>query len=563
MAEGELFLLTVWHLVLTGLPAAAAALYAARRGVVSVPILLAIALAASGVVGMLGFWSYYGDPLLGETFSYLVAFGSVLAIVWLYVAGRIDPGLLQELAVPLGLWVLASLFLVMLGFVHGGDHLPLEAGKIRFIGPLPSDSEIPNYFAEWFYGNGHEGRPPIFPGEWRFSDRPPLQTGYVLSQRALGWDQRGLNYQLLGVVLQQLWVVGLWALLLAARVGRGTRALIAATVLLSPLVFVNAFFVWPKLLPTALLLAAAALVATPLWDQVRRNLWGAALVAALCALAMLAHGSSAFGIIPIVVIAACRGLPRPRWLAVGLAVGIVLLAPWSAFQKWEDPPGNRLMKWTLAGVVEIDDRGTLESIADSYGEVGLDGAVENKVENLKTMTGWNYFPDLISTAAQTGGLKEVIRATQSGFFLFLFPSLGLLLLAPFAMAVAAARGSRREPAEWAFAMTCFAVFAVGILAWAVLVFGSVDLRTTVHVGSYLLPILATAGAVAGMRAVFPRLSLYYVGFFAASMLAIYAPAYLTLPETSYSPLAAILAAAALAAFLALATRGGRLLTQEK
>jgi hypothetical protein len=563
VAEGELLLLTSWHLVLTGLPAIAAALYAARRGVGSVPILLAIALVASGAVGLLGFWSYYADPLLGETLSFFVVLGSSLAIGWLLATGGIDQGLLRELGVPLALWVFASLFLVMLGFVHGGENLPLEAGKIRFIGPLPSDSEIPNFFAEWFYEHGHDGTLPIFPGEWSFSDRPPLQTGYVLSQRALGWDGQGLNYQLLGVVLQQLWVVGLWALLLAARVGRTTRVLILVTVLISPLVLVNGFFVWPKLLPTAFLLAATALVVTPLWDQVRRHAWGAALVAALCGLAMLGHGSSIFGVIPLVVIAAFRGLPNLRWITVGLAVGAVLLAPWSAFQKWEDPPGNRLMKWTLAGSVEIDDRGTLETISDSYSEVGLDGAIDYKLANYKLMTGWNFFPTLIDEAADTGSLKNVIRAVQSGFFLFLFPSLGLLLLAPFAMALAAARRLKREQSEWKFALVSFAVFLVGILAWGLLVFGDADIQTSVHVGTYLLPVLAMACAVAGLRAAFPRFSLFYVGFWVALVLAAYAPSYLWVPETSYSPLAAILAAAALAAFLAVAIRGLPLRTQEK
>ena len=46
------------------------------------------------------------------------------------------------------------------------------------------------------------------------------------------------------------------------------------------------------------------------------------------------------------------------------------MAPWSAYQKYGDPPGNRLTKWTLAGVVEVDDRGTAEAIFDSYGEAG-------------------------------------------------------------------------------------------------------------------------------------------------------------------------------------------------
>jgi hypothetical protein len=563
VAEGKLLLLLGWHLALTGLPAIACALFAARRGVRSVPILLCVALAAGGAVGILGFWTYYGEPLLGETFSYFVVLGSLLLAGWSLYGGKLDRGLLGDLATPLVLWGLGSLFLVMLGFLHGGADQPLSAAGSRFSGPLPGDNDIPRYFAEWFYENGHRGVPPVFPGEWHFSDRPPLQTGYVLSQRALGWDSYGLNYQLLGVVLQQLWIVGLWALLTAAGLRRTTKALATVAVLLSSLAILNGFFVWPKLLPAAFLLGAAALVMTPLWEEVRRSVWGAVLVAALCGFAMLGHGSSVFGIVPLALVAAYRGLPSVRWLGVGIAVGIALLAPWSGYQKWEDPPGNRLMKWTLAGVVEIDGRGTLEAIGDAYGEAGLGGTIGNKVENLKTIGGVPAAFEALEAGIESGDLQQTVEAVRGVNFFYLLPSMGLFLLAPFAMAFAAARRTRGDPAEWAFALTCFLVFAAGSLLWALIVFGSIDLRAVIHVGSYLLPILGMAGAVAGMRAAFPRFSLFYVGFASLLSLAIYVPAFLPPPGTSYRPLAAILCAAALAAFGIVAIRGGERRTQEK
>ena len=83
---------------------------------------------------------------------------------------------------------------------------------------------------------------------------------------------------MVSVVLQQLWIVGLWALLLAMRVRKVTRALVMVTVLVSDLALLNGFFVWPKLLPAAMLLAAAALIVTPLWGELRRSRWGAVLV---------------------------------------------------------------------------------------------------------------------------------------------------------------------------------------------------------------------------------------------------------------------------------------------
>lgn len=515
MEQGELFLLLGVHLVLTGLPGVAAALFAARRGVKQAPVLLAG-------------WSLYG--------------------------GHIDRDLLRQLGVPLALWALGSAFLVFLGFAHGGADAPMISSGSRFSHALPGDNGMPVLAAEWIFHHGHRGNPPELGGDWQLSDRPPLQTGFALAQRPFGWDFELLNYQLLGVVLQQLWIVGLWALLLAARVGRVTKALVMVTVLVSGLAILNGFYVWPKLLPAGLLLAAAALVATPLWQDLRRNLWAAALVAALCALALLGHGASIFGIIPLAVVAAYRGLPSWRWLGVGLAVGIALMAPWSAYQKWEDPPGNRLVKWTLAGVAEVDDRGVVETILDSYGEAGLDGTFENKEQNFIAMTNFNGVELTLDESIGRDSLTGVVRAVRAMSFFYLLPSLGLLLLAPMAMAWQWQR-RRLDPVEWGFALTCMAIFLIGIIGWGLISFGNIAARTIIHFGTYMLPLIGIVGCVAGLRAAFPRFALYYVGLSAVLSLAIYAPALDPPAGSSYSPLAIVLSAAALAGFLFVALRG--------
>ncbi|HKO39187.1 MAG TPA: hypothetical protein VJU14_12545 [Solirubrobacterales bacterium] len=549
---GELLLLLASHLLLTALPFAAAALLAARKGIVSVPVLLAIGLAASGTTALLGFWAYYADPVVGETFSYLLFLGSTVLVGGVLVGGGIDRDLLGKLATPLMLWGLGSVFLVFLGFVHGGTETPLAAAATRFSHPLPSDNQIPLFFTEWFFDNGHHGKPPEFPGIWLSSDRPPLQVGYGLWQHPFGWDAKGLSYQVMGVVLQQLWIVGLWALMLAAGVGRLTRGLTTAAVLLSSLAILNGFFVWPKLLPAAMLLGAAALVMTPLWDRLRHSLWAAALVAALCGAAMLGHGSSIFGIIPLAAVAAYRGLPSWRWLGVAALVGVLFMAPWSAFQKYEDPPGNRLAKWTLAGAVEVDDRGTMEAIVDAYREEGLGGALHNKGQNFATVSGGTMAPKAIEAALDTGKLSEVARALRVVFFYYLLPSMGLLLLAPFAMAL---RRRNRGSPEFGFALACFLVAFVGTVVWALLVFGNTNDRTLLHIASYLIPILGMAGAVAGLRATFPRFALWYVGAASALSLALYAPVLDPLPGTEYSTASAVLSALALAAFVAVALVG--------
>lgn len=554
MSQGDLLLVLATHLVLTGLPGVAATLLAARNGVRSVPVLLAVGLAATGLVAMVAFWAYFAGKTAGQTFSFFILFGAVAATVWVLWERKIEGELLRALAVPLALWALGSLFIVFLGFAHGGIDSPIATSAPRFTaGALPSDSGIPFFYAEYFYANGHHGTPPVFPGEWLSSDRPPLQVGYVLAQRpfyfgdGIVWNE--LHYQVLGVVLQQLWIVGLWALMLAARVQRVTRALILVTVLVSGFALTNGFFVWPKLLPAAMLLAAAALVITPLWDEVRTSLWGGALVAALAGIAMLGHGSSIFGLIPLAILAAYRGVPNWRWLAVAVAVGIAFMAPWSAFQKYEDPPGNRLTKWMLAGYDQIDDRGTLEAIVDGYSEAGLGGTIDNKAENFEFMVGgepaWQWVEDGTEALFDGDGDLAAKNARNIEFF-YLLPELGLLLVVPLLMLIWRRRGREEDPDDWRFALACLLVSAIGAIAWGLILFGNLPARTVVHAGTYLIPILLFAGTVAGLRAVLPRVALGLVGLNCLLMLVVYVPSLEPPPGSSYSTFAFLLAALGLA-----------------
>jgi hypothetical protein len=557
--SGTLLPILALHLALTGLPGAAAALFAARRGMRRQPLLLAIGLAATGIVAIVSFWAFYADPLVGKAFAWLVPIASVATIAWSLAGRRIDRALLRGLAIPAALWALGSAFVLFLGFGHGGVDTPLATATTRFSGELPSDIDIPRFFAEWFYFNGHEGTVPVYPGGWLSSDRPPLQVGYVLSQRPVAWDGNGigLHYEVLGVVLQQLWIVGLWALLLAAGVGRVTRAVTVALVLVSGLVLVNGFYVWPKLLPAAFLLAAAALVLTPLWERLRGDPRAAALLAALLALALLGHGASVFAALGLAAVAALRGLPSLRWLGVAVAAGAVLMVPWLAYQSYGDPPGDRLQKWMLAGAVEVDERSTPEAIVDEYSEQGLGGAIHNKGQNFVTIAGggpaFESARDAVEAAGE-GELDDAVGRLRGIAFFYLLPSLGGLLLAPILMAARRRRRCRDPTGEsdWRFALVCFAVFGVSCLAWALLLFGSQPSRTVLHVSSYAMPLLAIAGAVAGLRAVAPRFSLWYLGALGALGLALYVPSLDPPPGTSYEAVPLLLAAASLAGFVVLA-----------
>lgn len=553
-ANGELIAGLVAHLALLGAPGVAAAVYATSRGVRDVPVRLGIALVASGVSAFAAFWAYYADPVVGQTWDFLLLGGSVLLVVWLWREGRIERRALAPLAAPLGLWVLGCCFVVFLGFLHGGTDNAIPMSALRFSFQLPSDNDIPRYFTEWFATHGHQNPPPVYPPNWLMSDRPPLQVGYALSQRGFMPTERELHYEILCVGVQSLWIVGMWAVLLAARLRPLTRGLAMVAAMFSDIAILHGFFVWPKLIAAAFLLAALAIVISPAWERGRRDLRVAALVGALIALAMLAHGSSIFGVIPLALLALWRGLPSWRWLGIAAVALLALMIPWSAYQHYADPPGNRLLKWQLGGDIALDSKGTLEAIEDGYSEAGFEGTVDHKLANFEEIAGWPRAKNDLEAVAddlEAGKPGLAAAAIRDLRFFSLIPFLGLLLIALPAMAVGRRRAGRDER-EWRFSLLCFGFFALACLAWGLLLFGTPDARATIHVGSLAVPLLGLVGCVVGLRSVFPRLAAWLVGVNVFCVLLLYTPSLTPPPGTSYSPLTAALALASLLGFALLA-----------
>jgi hypothetical protein len=557
-ANGELIAGLAVHLVLLGAPGVAAAVFATSRGVRDVPIRLGIALATSGITALAAFWAYYADPVIGQTWDFLLLGGSVLTVLWIWRDGRLDREALAPLAVPLGLWILGSSFVVFLGFLHGGVDNAIPMSALRFSGQLPSDNDIPRYFTEWFAAHGHQNPPPVYPPDWLMSDRPPLQVGYALSQRGFLKTEISLHYVILCVGVQSLWIPAMWAVLVAARLRPLTRSLAMFAAMFSDIAILHGFFVWPKLIAAAFLLAALAVVVSPAWSRDRHDWRVGALIGALLALSMLSHGSSVFGVIPLALFAIWRGLPSWRWIAVAAVALLALMLPWSAYQHYADPPGNRLLKWQLGGDIALDSKGTLEAIEDGYSEAGFDETLDNKADNFGEIVGWPRAKDEFDIAAD--GLDEGKPGITAGAirglrFFSLIPFIGLLLVALPVMLLRRRRPGRNEE-EWRFALLCFAFLGIACLAWGLLLFGAPDSRATIHVGSLAVPLIGLVGCVAGLRSVAPRLATWAVGINVACVLLLYTPSLTPLPGTSYSPITALLALLSFVGFALLAFERG-------
>lgn len=575
MSGAHLLGLALVQLILTAAPGVAAALVAVRLGGRDIPVLLCAGLLGSGAAAMLTFWVYYAVPWLGGPCAYACFFGSIGLILWAWPVAAAQRPVLRRLAVPLALWAYGALFVVFFGFLHGGAEVALRTGTERFSTQptqLASDNFIPSFFSDWMFA-GHPGSAPIFNPGWLFSDRPPLQVAYILQQRTIGWDLTTLHAQLIGVIVQQFWIVGLWALLAAARITERTRALALIAAFLSDVAIVNGFFVWPKLLAAAFVLAALALVVAPGESTLKGRPATTVLLGGLAGLAFLAHGSSVFGLIPLALIAIHRGLPSWRWLLAGAAAALVLILPWIAYQHYGDPPGNRVTKWALAGVTKIDDRGVGAEIVHAYGEAGLGEALHNKLENFLTMAGggpdtrvtttqWIPFGSAFTDVADAadavgeGRLYVAVSEIRESRFSHLLWSFGFLILGLPLILFGRLRGGRPQGRDWELARFCALVFGAGVLLWGLLVFGNVPARAIVIEGSLALPLVGIVGIVAGLRATYPRWAAWLVAINAATALALYAPALNLLPTTtygaSYSAFAALAAAGSLAGFVAAA-----------
>jgi hypothetical protein len=385
------------------------------------------AILALGVIGYLAFWLALASyPVFGLV-KVLVLAG---LIAWCgVVAWRYRPGDHRWLIEPL---LFAALFVVIvlaLGLSGGGFADPTSTATARFTPALPRDNEIPFAVANAL----RFGRlpSPLF-GDWLASDRPPLQSGLYL----LLFLRNGIvGYQIVASWLQATFLFGVWAVVTAAGLGAVRRRLALLACCLLPVALINTFFVWPKLLAAGYLLGVFALVLCHKPATAAEQRASGVLIGGLAALAMLSHGSSAFGLIGFAVaVLVFRSWPSLRSMVHGTLALLALYAPWMLYQRFVDPPGSRLLKWHLAGVVDVDGRSFGQALRDSYAALSWPDYLGGRLANLEMLLGpWPAsLRDLF--ALGFGGTTPADLLRKLDFF-YLAPSLhGFALAVPLALA---------------------------------------------------------------------------------------------------------------------------------
>jgi hypothetical protein len=347
----------------------------------------------------------------------------------------------------------------------------LRLGATYWVHELPPDNEIPFLFAERLRAGGIDG--PIL-GDWLSSDRPPLQTGVTLMAPMSALHLTRENYQAIATALQLTVLLGVWTLVRSFAAARIANWVTVAA-LLTPITLVNATFVWPKLAAASFLLSA---IAVYFYRRPETALNGL-ITGTLCALAVLTHGASAFMLIGMGTAAiALWRIPTLRFSAAALVALVLLYAPWSAYQSYVDPPGNRLTKWHLAGVMSIDTRGTVEAIVDEYGKLTSQQIIDTKLDNAR-MVSLHYTSSVANTLAGLAQIpdfdtvsKTLLKVRTDQFFGVLAAT-GLLGFIFWLI-----------PLGWALPLTrpLAAVLTFYFIAWWALLFTAGSAVT--HVGSY-------------------------------------------------------------------------------
>ncbi len=500
-AMARLLLRVSEYFLLLSLIFFAGCLAALRRGVRNIYVIGLIGFVAITAAGYVAFWLWFLSPRVGHAYSFVIHLAGAGYLLWFGRSQFRGESRMRLLLLPWLLTFVITLFILSAGFLYGGLDQPLVSAQTRFSYALPSDNYLPFLFAEQISQN-HIARPIFI--DWLSSDRPPLQTGMALLEYPFTISPRNLGYQVVAVFLQGLWVLALWIFAEAFSVPRRVTVWIITAVLFSGFTFVNSFFVWPKLFAAACMLGAATLVLSPEIAALEQARLGPAILAgALGAFSFLAHGGSAFACLGLLLTLLIIRSPRvrlPKLMLSGLCF-LVLYSPWIFYQKFYDPPGDRLLKMHLAGVAAPTSKSFPTVFVSAYRNLTWQQIIRNREANLSTVFDHqgNYAQALVSfleNAAhdleQGGGAAAPMGEWISGLqFRYFLVSLGLLMIGPVFLLGGLSR--QRRTLLWRVAAVTWLYVACTLFVWCMLMFNPES--TVIHQGTYVANLLAIAGSV--------------------------------------------------------------------
>jgi hypothetical protein len=268
------------------------------------------------------------------------------------------------------------------------------------------------------------------------------------------------------------------------------------------------------------------------------------LTGCLAALALLSHGTAAFALIGFAIaVALFWAWPPFKAMLAGAAALLVLYVPWMLYQTFIDPPGNRLIKWHLAGAVDVDPRPFGQTLREAYGALTWHDYLSNKIENVSVIIG--TFPRNLAEIARLivgrdGDIAPAVRIAD--FFQFL-PSLHVFSLALIAAIVLLPFMSAEERQQRDVAARLLVALVATLIVFVLLIF--MPGHSVNHQGSYATHAMATVLAfmVLALRARW--LALAFIAVQVVTVTAVYV---VTLPRGAGGWMLVLFVAAAAALF---------------
>jgi len=463
----------------------AASVLTARRPIPALYLVMVV-IAASATLGYISFWAFFFSKGLGRvlSFSVYVAAIGLLAIPNAWNPRTAMKATFDAIREPFLYVTLAGLCYMSFYLIFRDPFSPgISYSSDRFFAELlPGDNIIPAIFAERIYM-----RQPVRPfccGDWLSSDRPPLQTGIVLLERpVVSWfSYPELSYELLASALQCFWICGVWCVFTSLGIDRRRFRQVTGFLIFSGFLFYNSIYTWPKLLASAFILFVLSI----LFDVMKANRaltnFEAALAGICLGLTLMSHPGAAFSLAVLgILLWRARRLFTRRQAAVALLIIASFYVPWSCYQKFVDPPGNRLLKIHLAGVVPVDPRTAWEAIRDSYHNHTLGEIIGYKWSNIVFMGGPKFFDSYGLTDFQGGRIDNT--ATEDSRSLqrvFMANALGLVnvgWLAGLFLLAKWLRQRREVKLAIPYAGWLIAAALVNLVFWSVVTFGPNETQT--------------------------------------------------------------------------------------
>jgi hypothetical protein len=472
---------------IASIPTACFAHFLKRKGWLPAHTLLIASLSLFSCVAYLSFWACFEGRRTGIIFILLIY---LIAAGYLIKAGK----QLKELFISNREFTLPLLFMFLVGIGYTsvlclytppkGDPCDLAAHRFN---DLPIDNSLPVIFADrlqegarsrQLFGDG--------PNDWLSSDRPPLQVGIILTTRVL-LRHRGLSrdYDAFGASLwfQLFWIPALWALLRTLGASVRQTAIVITITLFTGFSLLYSLYTWPKFGAAAFVLGGISILLSKSFPSAVYR-W--AFAAMMLALGNLSHGGTAFALLGLALIVFIPQY-RPSLLALTGAVVVfaALNGPWIAYQKFFDPPGNRLLKMHLAGVNDVDSRGLSTTLVERYRSVGWQEACKYKLANFSRFIEGD-FTAIYNFSTERNGARS--RRDEEFFFLLRALCFGnlALLFSPIAIYLLK-RKTGTVFIDTYKTMMIFGWIAATLIIWCILMFmpGS----CVIHQGS-LAPVLA-------------------------------------------------------------------------